>query len=113
VTWTASPGLLGGICKYFMHRILRVSFRQLESSTETQPQLQPALLRLSAMISQSFIRLLVIETTTDDSKHHAGNNNSPRNDEAIGFAIAAAQPVFLIGSRSRCAATVFVGLGPG
>jgi hypothetical protein len=31
--------------------------------------------------------------------------------EAIGFAITAAQPVFLIGSR--CAATVFVGLGLG
>ena len=33
--------------------------------------------------------------------------------EAIGCAIAAAQAVFLIDSRSRCAATVFVGLGRG
>src|SRR6266571_2511722 len=30
--------------------------RPLESTAETQPQLQPALLRLSAMISQHFIR---------------------------------------------------------
>ena len=52
----------------------------------------------------------------DDSKHHAGNNDSPGTTntiKTIGFAIAAAQPVFLIGSRSRCAATVFVGLGRG
>jgi len=33
--------------------------------------------------------------------------------KVIGFAITAAQPVFLIGSRSRCAATVVIGLGLG
>src|SRR5207247_8731702 len=33
--------------------------RPVESTRETQPQLQPALLRLSAMISQDFIRSLL------------------------------------------------------
>jgi hypothetical protein len=37
--------------------IWRVRRRPLESIAETQPQLQPVLLRLSAMISQYFITL--------------------------------------------------------
>jgi hypothetical protein len=35
-------------------RVCNKTVRQLESIAETQPQLQPALLRLSAMISQYF-----------------------------------------------------------
>src|SRR6266446_2705910 len=36
--------------------------RPLESIAETQPQLQPALLRLSAMISQYFTRMGILTT---------------------------------------------------
>jgi hypothetical protein len=39
---------------------MKIVFRPLESIAETQPQLQPPLLRLSAITSQFFIRFRAI-----------------------------------------------------
>jgi hypothetical protein len=60
--------------------------RPLESTPDTQPQLHPALLRFSAMISQFSFRLclhrcLSLKKTTDDSKHHGGNDGYPGNGD--------------------------------
>ena len=57
--------------------------RPLESIAETQPQLNPALLRLSAMISQYFTQLLCAVATARSLRDEAAVSDAARMEAAL------------------------------